>query len=278
MSANKKEGNIPDITAIKDILDKKVALYNRKEFIENDPISIPHRYIRPQDIEIAGFLSATIAWGNRVSIVKNGHKLMGLMDDRPYEFVMSAVKTDLQRLEKFVHRTFNSSDCLFFIESLKQIYSKYSTLEGAFTGASPNKEVINPTGDPDPVSKEISIYDAIINFRNEFLKAPHLTRSEKHIANPAKGSSAKRINMFLRWMVRKDASGVDFGIWKTIKPSQLACPLDVHSGRTARQYGLLQRSQNDWKAVMELTGNLQLLDPEDPIKYDFALFGSGVDR
>lgn len=276
MSSNNIEGIIPNFIALKDILDKKVALYNRKEFIETDPISIPHRYTRQQDIEIAGFFSATIAWGNRVSIVKNGQRLMSLMDDQPYEFVMSAAKTDLQRLEKFVHRTFNSTDCLFFIESLKRIYSKYGTLEGAFTGSSGNTELINSNGDNESVTGEMSIYNAIINFRNEFLKASHLTRSEKHIANPAKGSSAKRINMFLRWMVRKDTYGVDFGLWNTLKPSQLACPLDVHSGRTARQYGLLLRSQNDWKAVMELTGNLQIFDPEDPIKYDFALFGSGV--
>lgn len=278
MSANKKEGNIPDITAIKDILDKKVALYNRKEFIEADPISIPHRYTRKQDIEIAGFLSATIAWGNRISIVKNGNRLMNLMDDEPYKFVMSASNTELQRLDKFVHRTFNSSDCLFFIESLKQIYTKYGSLEGAFTGF-PEKAATSENGvKPGLKSGSLNIYDAIINFRNEFLKTPHLNRSEKHIANPAKGSSAKRINMFLRWMVRKDNNGVDFGIWNSIKPAQLMCPLDVHSGRTARHYGLLQRPQNDWKAVMELTGNLSLLDPMDPVKYDFALFGSGVDR
>jgi uncharacterized protein (TIGR02757 family) len=278
MLSNTTKGGFPDILILKDFLDKKVSLYNRKEFIEADPISIPHRYTRKQDIEIAGILSATIAWGNRVSIVRNGQRLMSIMDDRPYEFVMWAAKSDLQRLDKFVHRTFNASDCLFFIESLKQIYTKYGSLEGAFTGFSTNAETSEPGSEPGMVSDSLNAYDAIINFRDEFLKVPHLTRSEKHIANPAKGSSAKRINMFLRWMVRKDNNGVDFGIWNTIRPSQLVCPLDVHSGRTARQFGLLIRPQNDWKAVMELTGNLRLLDPDDPVKYDFALFGSGVDR
>ena len=250
------------IQAIKELLDKKVEFYNTPDFIAPDPISIPHLFTVKEDIEIAGFLSATIAWGNRVSIVRNGRRLMEMMDNSPHEFVISASPKELMRLNRFVHRTFNDTDCLFFIESLRNIYLNHNGLEAVFSAGITG-------GNTDA-------YDAILSFRKTFLSIPHLTRSEKHVANPEKGSTAKRINMFLRWMVRKDNKGVDFGIWEKIKPAQLYCPLDVHSGRVAREYGLLARPQNDWKAVRELTTSLRILDPADPVKYDFALFGTGV--
>jgi uncharacterized protein (TIGR02757 family) len=249
---------------LKAFLEEKVEFYNQPEFIITDPISIPHRYSIKEDIEIAGFLSATIAWGNRVSILRNGSKLMEMMDNSPHNFVMNASEKDKARLEKFVHRTFNNSDVLFFIEALRNIYQNQGGLEKSFS------EGMN--------DDDIDVLPAIMHFRALFLSTPHLSRSEKHIANPAGGSTAKRINMFLRWMVRKDDKGVDFGIWDNIKPSQLCCPLDVHSGRVARQLGLLNRTQNDWKAVTELTDNLRKFEPADPVKYDFALFGTGINE
>lgn len=247
---------------LKVLLDAKAALYNQPGFIAGDPISIPHSFSRREDIEISGFLAATIAWGQRQTIVKNGFRLMQLMDNSPYAFVMHAVPSDLKRFSSFVHRTFNSDDVLFFIHALRQIYRNYGSLESAFsTHCKP--------GDAD-------VYHAICGFRNVFLETDHMQRSLKHLANPAAGSSAKRINMFLRWMVRKDRNGVDFGLWNGISPSQLCCPLDVHSGNTARKLGLLNRRQNDWKAVAELTAILRLLNPADPVLYDFALFGTGI--
>ncbi|HLN53445.1 MAG TPA: TIGR02757 family protein [Lentimicrobium sp.] len=247
---------------LKFFLDEKADYYNRPDFIESDPISIPHRYARKEDIEISGFLSAMISWGNRTNIINNGRRLMLLLDDQPYLFIRDAGERDLRHFKSFVHRTFNESDLLFFIESLRNIYKNYGGLESSFADGLKG-------GEKD-------ILNAILNFRAVFLSVMHLPRSEKHIANPAAGSTAKRINMFLRWMVRQDDRGVDFGIWQRILPSQLCCPLDVHSGRIARQLGLLQRSQNDWKSVIELTENLRKFDPEDPVKYDFALFGLGV--
>ena len=248
--------------ALRDLLDEKAAQYNSPEFIFSDPISIPHRFSKKEDIEISGFLAATIAWGQRITILKNAGLLMQYMDNQPYEFVMNAGADDLRRLSGFVHRTFNGDDCLFFIEALKHIYSNCGGLENAFS------EGISP--------QDSNVFNGIIAFRDTFLQAPHLLRSCKHVANPAKGSTAKRINMFLRWMVRSDDKGVDFGLWKQISPAQLCCPLDVHVGNVARKLGLLSRTQNDWRAVEELTDNLKKFDPVDPIKYDFALFGMGV--
>lgn len=252
--------------SLKALLDEKVELYNQHDFIELDPVSIPHRYTQKEDIEIAGFLSATIAWGNRISILKNGLRLMEIMDNSPYQFVMGAGEKELKKLNKFVHRTFNDTDCLFFVEALRNIYLNHGGLEASFS-----KGLMKTDKDKD-------IFPAIMHFRTTFLSAPHLERSVKHIANPAAGSTAKRINMFLRWMVRKDDKGVDFGIWNSISPSQLCCPLDVHSGRSARKLGLLSRKQNDWKAVVELTENLRQFDANDPVKYDYALFGMGVNE
>jgi len=249
-------------SALKSLLDEKTNHYNRPEFITSDPISIPHSFSCSEDIEISGFLAASIAWGQRTTIVRNGFRLMELMDNTPFDFVMNAGSSDLKRVSGFIHRTFNGDDCLFFIESLRNIYLNHGGLEAVFrSGIQPG---------------ESDVYGAICRFRQVFLESPHLDRSVKHLANPAAGSTAKRINMFLRWMVRKDEHGVDFGLWKSISPSLLCCPLDVHSGNTARKLGLLVRTQNDWKAVVELTNNLRLFNPDDPARYDFALFGMGV--
>jgi len=246
---------------LKDFLDIKVDQYNRPEFITHDPISIPHQFSLKEDIEIAGFLVATISWGNRVSIIQNGNQLMQLLEEAPYQFIRESGSGDMKRFQHFAHRTFNGSDCSYFICALKNIYLKHGGLEQLF------KEIIN---------QGYSIKEAIIHFRNIFLELPHLTRTEKHLANPAKNASAKRMNMFLRWMVRIDNRGVDFGIWKTISPSALFCPLDIHVGNVCRKLGLLERNSNDWKSVEKLTSKLRTLDPDDPAKYDFALFGLGI--
>jgi uncharacterized protein (TIGR02757 family) len=248
--------------ALKLFLDEMYDRYNRPDFIESDPISIPRRFEKKQDIEISGFLAATIAWGQRPTIIRNANKLMQWMDESPYDFVLQHRKKDLKPFESFVHRTFNSTDCLYFIRALKNLYSKHNSLEEAFTNGHPWDK---------PHAGE-----AIGHFRRQFFELPHPLRTRKHLSDPAEGSAAKRMNMFLRWMVRKDKRKVDFGLWKTIPASALLCPLDVHSGNVARKLGLLTRKQNDWKAVQELTASLALLDPEDPVKYDFALFGLGV--
>jgi uncharacterized protein (TIGR02757 family) len=247
---------------IQALLEEKTILYNQPDFIPSDPISIPHHFTRREDIEISGFLVATIAWGQRTTIVKNGFRMMNFMDNAPYDFIMNAGLADLKRIETFVHRTFNGVDALFFIESLKSIYQNHGGLEQVFLAG---------------LSKgDNNVYHSIIHFRKIFLETPHLSRSQKHIADPASGSTAKRINMYLRWMIRKDNNGVDFGLWNSISPALLCCPLDVHVGNVARKTGLLLRKQNDWKAVEELTSNLRMFDKNDPVKYDFALFGMGV--
>jgi len=245
---------------IKELLERKVFEYNRTEFIPEDPICIPHRFTRKEDVEISGFLVAVISWGQRRTIIQNGKKLMEMMDDSPYDFVIHSGEKELRRLNDFTHRTFNGTDCRFFLESLRNIYLHHGGLEKAFDPA--------PSGD---------VKEGIGKFRSAFLSIQHDPRSDKHIADPFRGSSAKRINMFLRWMARKDDSGVDFGIWKKISPSRLYCPLDVHTGTTARKLGILSIQQDNWKAVEELTGFLRRLDPEDPVKYDYALFGMGLE-
>jgi uncharacterized protein (TIGR02757 family) len=249
-----------DLSFLKSTLDDYHLLFNNKSFIECDPISIPHNFTIKEDIEISAFLISTIAWGNRTSIVANGNKLMELMDFSPYDFIVNHQPADLKIFDSFVHRTFNSSDIQFFITSLQHIYKHFDGLEVAFLSGVQNGNA----------------FDGISSFRNKFLSVDHLKRVEKHISNPEKKSACKRINMFLRWMVRKDDCGVDFGIWSSISPSQLICPLDVHVARVARQLGLLDRSQNDRLAAEELTNNLSYFCPEDPVKYDFALFGAGV--
>lgn len=245
---------------LKDFLDEKVLQYNTIDFIEPDPISVPHRYRLKEDIEIAGFLASTIAWGNRTMITKNGHRMMDLMGDSPFDFVMNHEEQHLERLESFVHRTFNSDDFKHFISALKHIYTNQGGLEGIF-----NK-----------YQTEDSLQPAIFELHKAFFEIPHLERTRKHVANPNKGSVSKRINMYLRWLIRNDSTGVDFGLWKSISPSKLSCPLDVHSGNVARKLGLLTRKQNDTKALNELDSSLRLLDPKDPVKYDFALFGLGI--
>lgn len=237
-----------------EFLEEKVRIFERKDFIEHDPISIPHQFSRKEDIEIIAFIVATISWGNRKSIITNGNRLVEIMGESPYDFVMSANKKYLQKL-KFVHRTFNDLDLQQFILSLKKIYEK-GGLEKSFHGK--------------------NAQERIIHFRNEFTSHFAENRTMKHVSDPAANSSAKRINMFLRWMVRSDKRKVDFGIWKSISPAELMLPLDVHTGNVGRKLGLLKREQNDWKAVEEITENLRKFDKKDPIKYDFALFGLGA--
>ncbi|WGD34627.1 TIGR02757 family protein [Olleya sp. YS] len=245
---------------LKDFLDQKVILYNTPKFIDSDPIQIPHLYTKKEDIEIAGFLSATIAWGNRKSIINNAHKMMQLLDNSPYDFVMHHQESDLEKLESFVHRTFNGIDFITFIKGLQHIYSNHDGLEAVFAKH----------------AQKDSLQASIHYFKSIFFQIDHLQRTQKHISDPLKNSAAKRINMFLRWMVRPNNTNVDLGIWTSLSPAQLSCPLDVHSGNVARKLGLLKRKQNDGKALAELDQSLRQLDPNDPVKYDFALFGLGV--
>ena len=244
---------------IKELLELKVKQFNTVDFIKDDPILLPHRFQEKQDIEIIGFIVALIAWGKRKMIIENGERLIELMEGSPFQFVME-YETGMLSDKAFVHRTFNTSDLDFILRALKNCYSNYDSLEKWF--------YLN--------DNEEGVKSRIHNFRNEFLKVDHNQRSEKHIANPIKGSAAKRINMFLRWMVRKDKNGVDFGIWNDLSMHELFVPLDVHTGNTARTLGLITRNQNDWKALEELMANLQKMDAKDPCKYDFALFGLGV--
>jgi uncharacterized protein (TIGR02757 family) len=245
---------------LKSFLDGKVGQYNRPEFIPCDPVSIPHLFTRKEDIEISGFLAATIAWGNRKSILNDSLRMLSFMDNAPYDFVINHEHSDLERIRGVIHRTFNAFDFTYFIQALKQIYLFNEGLEGIF----------------NRYCSEKSLQPAIHYLKQVFFQLPHKERTEKHISDPFSGSAAKRINMFLRWMIRRDNAGVDFGIWKDISPSILSCPLDVHSGNVARKLGILKRKQNDAKAVAELDTVLRDLDPEDPVKYDFALFGLGV--
>lgn len=242
-------------------LDFQVNKYNNPSFIANDPICIPHLFQKKEDIEISGFLTSLISWGNRAAIIKSARLLMELMDNSPYDFVIDSSDSDLHKVVNFYYRTFNADDLLFLISALRNIYENKGGLES-----------VAEMG----YKKDGTIKASITNIRNVLLETPHLPRSEKHLANPCKGSAAKRINMFLRWMIRNDGRGVDFGLWKNIPAAALMCPLDVHSGRVARQLGLLSRKQNDWPAVEELTAKLKKMDSHDPVKYDFALFGLGI--
>lgn len=239
-------------------LDEKAQQYNHPDFITADPIQIPHLYTLKEDIEIAAFLSATIAWGNRKMIITNARKMMDFMGNSPYDFVRSHQDHQLEPLSQFVHRTFNGTDFQTFIKALRHVYEHHQGLEAAFS------------------QTNLPLQERISDFKSLFFEIPHLTRTQKHLSDPRKGSAAKRINMFLRWMVRQDQTGVDFGIWQNIQPSELSCPLDVHSGTVARKLGLLQRKQNDHKALLELDTALREFDPIDPTRYDFALFGLGA--
>ncbi len=244
---------------LKLFLEDNYLKYNNPAFISTDPISIPHRFSRLQDIEIAGFWMAVLAWGQRKTIINKGVELMEMMDHAPYDFVRNCSDRDLQRIMTFKHRTFNGTDALYFVAFFKKFYQSHQSLEEAFL----------PQEDTFTTMKEVLCHFHRRFFDSEF--APHRTR--KHVATPERKSACKRINMFLRWMVRKDQHGVDFGLWDRIKPSQLICPCDLHVERTARQLGLVTRKQTDWRMAMELTENLRKFDAEDPVKYDFALFG-----
>jgi uncharacterized protein (TIGR02757 family) len=250
---------------IKDFLDQKVALYNRPNFIELDPISIPHRFDKKQDIEIAGFFAAILAWGQRKTILNKCNELLARMDDAPHDFLVNHSEVDLKAFLGFKHRTFNEVDALYFIHFLSWIYRRHDSLEGAF--------LIGQTGAVD------SMESMLIQFQRHFFSledAP--SRTKKHISSPATRSACKRINMYLRWMVRQDEQGVDFGIWKQISPAQLICPCDLHVDRVGRKLGLITRKQTDWGTAVELTQVLRSFDPLDPVKYDFALFGLGVEE
>lgn len=248
---------------IQEFLENAYDQYNRPEFIEADPISLPHLFSKKQDIEIIGFWVAMLAWGQRKTIINKGKLLIDLMGGSPHDFIVNHSEEERKPFLDFKHRTFQATDTLYFLEFLQNFYKKNDSLEKAFAEKMSSKDITTENG--------------LIGFHEQFFSlpdAPHRTR--KHIATPARKSSCKRLNMFLRWMVRKDDRGVDFGIWSEIKPSQLLIPLDVHVDRVARKLGLLTRKQTDWKSVLELTAELRKFDPNDPVKYDFSLFGAGV--
>ena len=249
--------------SLKEQLEEKVHLYNQPHFIKDDPISIPHLFSKKQDIEIAGFFAAIFSWGNRTTIINKSRELLQLMDNAPHDFCLQHNSKALKRLESFKHRTFNATDLLYFVEFLKFHYSSYDSLEIAFTKGMHKKDE--------------TIENGLKGFYDYFFSLPDVPlRTKKHIASPEKNSSCKRLNMFLRWMVRNDNKGVDFGIWNNISPSQLICPIDVHVARISKRFNLLSRDQTDWNAALELTAYLRTLDKNDPVKYDFALFGIGV--
>jgi len=245
-----------------EFLNKKVDEYNQPFFIAADPVSIPHLFTLQQDVEIAGLFSAIFSWGNRATIIKKSNELMQRMDMAPYEFCLHRRKSSLKRLKGFKHRTFNEDDLLYFIDFFHHHYKVSASLEMAFSQWM--------------AQSDDTTENALNGFRNYFFSFPHLRRTEKHISSPLQKSTCKRLNMFLRWMVRSDQNGVDFGIWKAFSPAQLVCPIDVHVARVARKVGLLKRRQTDWQAAVELTRNLKKLDRNDPVKYDFALFGLGA--
>ena len=245
--------------SLADFLNKKVDQYNQPSFITADPVCIPHLFTKKQDIEISGFFAAIFAWGNRTTIIQKSKELLQLMEMQPYDFCLQAGNKDIQQLLAFKHRTFNATDLLYFIEFFKYHYARHPSLETAFTMHGQTAEQM------------------LTGFHHYFFSLEEVPlRTKKHIATPERNSSCKRLNMFLRWMVRQDKKGVDFGIWKKIAPSQLICPLDVHVARVARRFNILSRQQTDWQAAVELTTYLRTLDQHDPVKYDFALFGLGV--
>lgn len=271
---------------LKDFLDSKVAQYNRPNFITNDPISIPHQYQLKQDIEIAAFFAAILAWGQRKTIINKCNELFARMDNAPYDFMLHHNDADLQRLLGFKHRTFNDTDLLYFVAFFKQHYSQANSLEMAFipgllsfVDEEDLADLAEPVeASPIPPLADFSIEKALNHFRSYFFGMPDFPRRTiKHVSSPAQKSTCKRLNMFLRWMVRKDDQGVDFGIWRTLKASDLICPCDVHVDRVARHFSLISRKQTDWQTALELTAQLKALDPTDPVKYDFALFGLGVE-
>lgn len=248
-------------SALKTLLDEAYDRFARPRFIQDDPIQVPRAFSRREDAEVIGFLTATIAWGQRKTIIANSWKLARLMEERPFDFVMNADAADLKHVSGFVHRTFNGEDLRHFVRGLRHVYANHGGIEQAFL----DHDAIGDMG------------LAIARFKQRFFEPAHQPRTRKHVADPSKGSNAKRINMYLRWMVRPDDRGVDLGLWKRMKPSDLMVPLDVHTGRVARELGLLTRGQDDWKAVEELTAALREFDRSDPVKYDIALFGLGIE-
>ncbi|HKI88301.1 MAG TPA: TIGR02757 family protein [Draconibacterium sp.] len=245
---------------LKSFLDEKVIRYNQPSFIETDPIQVPKKFSEKENIEISAFLTATIAWGNRQAIIKNAFRLMSMMDNRPYDFILHSSNHELAKLGQFVHRTFNGHDCIYFIRSLKNLYENHGGLQEVYAKGFMQFKTVE--------SALEHFYSLFYELKGE--------RTRKHVSNVAKGASGKRLNMFLRWMVRKDGAGIDFGLWNEIPASALMLPLDVHTGNVARKLGILKRKSNDWKAVKEVTKILHTFDPVDPIKYDFALFGLGA--
>jgi len=281
---------------MKDFLDRKVDEYNRPGFIENDPICIPHRFADKQDREIAAFFSAVLAWGQRKTIINKCTELFSRMDGKPFDFIRNHRETDLKQLLGFKHRTFNDTDLLYFVSFFRAHYARYDSLEDAFLPPAINTvfrmeyaESCSSFPEADTYSSSacllgklgqsnFRIEQALNHFRTYFFSLPDAPlRTRKHISSPLQNSACKRLNMFLRWMVRRDDSGVDFGLWRRMVPSQLICPCDVHVERVARKLGLIQRKQSDWKTACELTENLRQLDADDPVRYDFALFGLGVE-
>lgn len=253
----------PDWPSLKSFLDEKTEKFNQPGFIEFDPISIPHAFSKKQDIEISGLFAAVLAWGQRKTIIRKCQELMAQMDDAPYDFIRNHQESDLRRFTEFRHRTFNPTDALYFIEALHSLYKDHHSLEDAFFTSTHDE----------------TVEKGLIQFNQKFFAlpdSPHRTR--KHLPTPERKSTCKRINMYLRWMVRSDNKGVDFGLWKKIKPAQLICPCDLHVDRVARTLKIIKRKQTDWLTALELTANLRRLDPTDPVKYDFALFGLGVEE
>ncbi|MEC3880341.1 TIGR02757 family protein [Parapedobacter sp. 10938] len=284
--------------SLKDFLDRKVDEYNRVGFIDNDPVCIPHRFTRKQDIEIMGFFAAVLAWGQRKTIINKCTELIDRMDGVPYDFVKNHEESDLRQLEGFKHRTFNDTDLLYFIRFFHEHYHLNHSLEAAFVPPASQPEFRSEymdgagagTGDAmlsspacylgalNGTGNQPDVASALNHFRTYFFRLPdYPMRTRKHISSPASNSACKRLNMFLRWMVRQDDRGVDFGLWRQLAPADLICPCDVHVERVARKLGLIERKQSDWKTACELTDNLRLLDANDPVKYDFALFGLGVE-
>jgi uncharacterized protein (TIGR02757 family) len=260
--------SIPDShKALQDFLDSKVAQYNRPEFITNDPIVIPHLFTKKQDIEIMGFWAATLAWGQRVTIINKCNELIGLMDGAPHDFIMNHQESDLKKLLHFRHRTFNDIDTLYFISFFRYHYENHNSLEAAFLpGQREGASLLSAEG-------------SLNSFRRYFFSLPDFPhRTKKHVSSPEQKSTCKRLNMFLRWMVRKDNCGVDFGIWNHISPGDLICPCDLHVDRVARKLKLINRRQTNWQTAVELTEKLKEFDPSDPVKYDFALFGLGIEE
>ncbi|MBK0402522.1 TIGR02757 family protein [Adhaeribacter sp. BT258] len=255
----------PQLQNVKALLDNRYLKFDDPAFIPNDPICIPHGFTLKQDVEISGFFASILAWGQRKTIINKCRELMQRFDNRPHDFIKNHRESDLKNLLGFKHRTFNDTDLLYLVYFLQQHYQKNESLETAFTGLNPVKNLTQR-------ERLIHFYNYVFSLE----EAPHRTR--KHISSPAKNSACKRINMYLRWMVRKDEKGVDFGLWQTMKPADLICPCDVHVDRVARKLNLIQRKQTDWQTAEELTVALRLFDPEDPVKYDFALFGLGIEE